>query len=286
MPDTLPFQIWDVFTDAPFTGNPLAIVESDGSLGTAQMQTLARQFNLSETIVLMPPRDPAHTARARIFFPTAEIPFAGHPTIGAALFLAGRDGLSNVVLEEEAGVVPVTISDGRAQFTAPVLPERRGGPVDPDLCAAALGLDPDRIGPHAPGVFAGGPTFLYVPVRDRAALAAAAPRDPGWSSLMAAAGVDNAWLYTPDLDARMFAPGAGIPEDPATGSASAILAAQLLANGALPDGTTRHMIRQGADMGRPSEIGFEADVAEGAITAVRIAGGAVPVAEGRIRIPE
>ncbi|MFO6464435.1 PhzF family phenazine biosynthesis protein [Jannaschia sp. KMU-145] len=285
MPDTLPFQIWDVFTDTPFTGNPLAIVESDGSLSTAQMQTLARQFNLSETIVLMPPRDPAHTARARIFFPTAEIPFAGHPTIGAALYRAARDGLEAVTLEEEAGLVPVTITEGTAQFTAPVLPAPHGGPIDPDLCAAALGLDPDRIGPHAPGVFAGGPAFLYVPVRDRTALAAAGPQEPAWSSLMEACGVDSAWLYDPDLNARMFSPTAGIPEDPATGSASAILAAQLLANGALSEGTTRHTIRQGADMGRPSEIGFEADVVEGAITAVRIAGRAVPVAEGRIRIP-
>lgn len=282
----LPFQVWDVFTDTPFTGNPLAIVETSGDLTTAQMQTLARQFNLSETIFLMPPSDPANAARARIFFPTAEIPFAGHPTIGASLFLAARDGLADLVLEEEAGLVPVSIRDGVAQFTAPVLPVRHGGSVSMSLCAEALGLSEDVIGPHEPGAFKGGPAFLYIPLRDRDSLAHARPMEPAWTALMDSADVDSAWIYDPDLNARMFSPTAGIPEDPATGSASAILAAQLLANGALPNGTTRQTIRQGDDMGRPSRIGFEADVADGKLLAVRISGPAVPVAEGRIRSPE
>ncbi|MEM8849329.1 MAG: PhzF family phenazine biosynthesis isomerase, partial [Pseudomonadota bacterium] len=151
----LSFHVWDVFTETPFTGNPLAIVEDAAALTTAQMQTIAREFNLSETIFLMAPRDPAHTARARIFFPTAEIPFAGHPTIGASLFLAGRDGLSNVMLEEEAGLVPVRIADGRATFVAPVLPTAHGGAVSAALCAKALGLSADQVGPHRPGAFAG-----------------------------------------------------------------------------------------------------------------------------------
>ena len=284
--DSLPFHIWDVFTDRPFAGNPLAIVEGADALSGAQMQMLARQFNLSETIFLMAPRDPAHTARARIFFPTDEIPFAGHPTIGAALFLAARDGLTHVTLEEEAGPVPVSIRDGEATFTAPVLPAPHGGAVPVTLCAEALGLTEGAIGPHAPGAFAGGPAFLYIPVRDRDALSRARPREPAWSALMDMAGVDSAWLYDPDLNARMFSPTAGIPEDPATGSASAILAAQLLANGALPDGTTRRTIMQGEDMGRPSRIGFAAEAAGGRIRAVRISGRAVPVAQGRIRIPE
>ncbi|MGB3555149.1 MAG: PhzF family phenazine biosynthesis protein [Jannaschia sp.] len=284
MTDTLPFHVWDVFTDTPFTGNPLAIVETDGSLMSAQMQIIARQFNLSETIFLMPPRDSANTARARIFFPTAEIPFAGHPTIGAALFLARRNGHRDIVLEEEAGNVPVSIADGTATFTTPVLPKRHGGVLEAELCAAALGLKPSDIGPHWPGAFAGGPAFAYIPVRDRATLSRAGPQEPAWSRLMAAADVDSAWLYDPDFNARMFSPTAGIPEDPATGSACAILAAQLLANGALTDGKTRLSIRQGEDMGRLSRIGFEAEVAGNAIRAIRILGQAVPVAEGRIRI--
>lgn len=282
----LPFQVWDVFTDTPFTGNPLAIVDSDGSLTTAQMQTIARQFNLSETIFLMPPRDLAHTARARIFFPTAEIPFAGHPTIGAATMLAQRHSLTDIVLEEEAGLVPVTITEDTAQFTAPVLPAPHGGPVTPDQCAAALGLAPGDIGPHAPAAFKGGPAFLYIPIRPRDALRRATPVQPAWTALMDAAGVDSAYLYDPDFNARMFSPTAGIPEDPATGSASAILAAQLLANDALPNGTTTHRLTQGEDMGRISDIGFEADVETGALTAIRISGTAVKIAEGEIRIPD
>ncbi|UWQ18658.1 PhzF family phenazine biosynthesis protein [Jannaschia sp. M317] len=278
----LRFEVWDVFTDRPFAGNPLAIVDTDGSLTTAQMQTIAGQFNLSETIFLMPPRDRAHTTRARIFFPTAETPFAGHPTIGAALCLAARDGLEHVSLEEEVGLVSVTIDRGAAQFTAPVLPEPVTGRFDPAACAAALGLRLDQIGPHVPAAFTGGPTFLYVPVRDRQALAQARPSQPAWKSLMSPLGLRSVWLYDPELNARKFTATA---EDPATGSAAAILSAQLLANGALAEGTTGLTIRQGEDMGRPSRIGFEADVANGQITAVRISGHAVPVSEGRIRIP-
>jgi len=181
--------------------------------------------------------------------------------------------------------VPVSIAHGMAQFTAPVRPQPHGGALDPALCARALGLEPEQIGPHRPAAFAGGPAFVYIPVHNRAALAAARPQEPGWSDLMAAAGVGSAWIYDPTLNARMFSPTAGIPEDPATGSASAIFAAQLMANEALPEGITRLAIVQGEDMGRRSEIGFEADVTDGALTAVRISGRAVPISDGRIRIP-
>jgi trans-2,3-dihydro-3-hydroxyanthranilate isomerase len=229
----------------------------------------------------------------RIFFPTAEIPFAGHPTIGCALHLAGEgDGETRVTLEEQAGLVPVTITrDGPAalaEFTAPKLPVRHADTPGSALIAQALGLDPGAIGPHAPGVWEGGPAFLYVPVADLSALARARPLEPAWSQLMHAARVDSAYLYTAADDgcrARMFSPGAGIPEDPATGSASAILAAQLLANGALPGGTSALALRQGVEMGRPSAIRLTADVAGGALTAIRIAGRAVPVARGEIRVP-
>ena len=287
----LRFHIYDVFTDTPFAGNPLALVEWADALSDAQMQTLARQFNLSETIFVQRPEDPAHTAKVRIFFPTAEIPFAGHPTIGCALHLAGATE-SRVTLEEQAGPVPVTIArDGPAplaEFTAPRLPVRHAETPGRALIAQALGLDPGAIGPHAPGVWEGGPAFLYVPVEDLAALAEARPREPAWSRLMHAAGVDSAYLYTAadgGCRARMFSPTAGIPEDPATGSASAILAAQLLANGALDEGTTRLPLRQGVEMGRPADIRLAADVAAGTLSAIRIAGRATKTAEGHIRVP-
>ena len=287
----LRFHICDVFTTTPYTGNPLAIVEGADDLTVAQMQTIARQFNLSETIFVQRPENTAHTAKVRIFFPTAEIPFAGHPTIGCALHLAG-DTATHITLEEQAGLVPVTITreatGALAEFTAPKAPVRHAATPPHAMIAAALGIPPARIGPHDPGVWQGGPAFLYVPVTDLATLATARPCDPAWSELMAAAHVDSAYLYTSapqGYRARMFSPGAGIPEDPATGSASAILAAQLLANGALPDGTTTLALRQGIEMGRPSDIRLTAEVAGGTLGPIRIAGRAVPIASGTIRVP-
>jgi len=287
----LRFFVYDVFTTTPFTGNPLAIVEGADGLSTAQMQTIARQFNLSETIFVQTPDNPAHTAKVRIFFPTAEIPFAGHPTIGCALHLAGDTGTS-ITLEEQTGLVPVTISrDGGAalaEFTAPRLPVPHAAAPATAHIARALDLDPDRIGPHAPGVYQGGPAFLYAPVSDAAALAAARPIEPAWSDVMEAADVDSAYLYTATPDgyqARMFSPAAGIPEDPATGSATAILAAQLLANGALPEGTTTLHLKQGIEMGRPSDLRLAIDVEGASIRAIRVAGTATRIADGHIRIP-
>ena len=296
----LEFRTLDVFTTRAFTGNPLAVVLGADGLTTAQMQTIAREFNLSETIFVMAPRDPAHRARVRIFFPTAEIPFAGHPTIGCAVLLAGMDAgpgdfEAHLVLEEEAGLVPVTVwrkgSVAEAEFTAPVIPHGTEGRVHEGL-ADALGLAAGEIGfgAHRPGIWQGGPRFLYVPVASLDVLARARAMQPHWDAVMAAAGVDSAYLYTPgeecDFRARMFSPTAGIPEDPATGSATAILAAQLLASGALRDGETRLHLRQGVEMGRPSDLHMTVAVAAGAIRAIRIRGAAVALSEGRITIPE
>lgn len=283
---TLDFTTYDVFTQRPFSGNPLAIVEGADDLSTAQMQTIAREFNLSETIFVQTADDTANTAKVRIFFPTAEIPFAGHPTIGCALHLAKKRGLDHVVLEEVAGLVPVTITNATAQFTAPIVPFDCNITVDPELAASALGLTTTQIGPHTAGVHEGGPRFLYMPVVNEAALQQARPLQPAWDQLMQACKVDSAYLYTPSFNARMFSPTAGIPEDPATGSASAILASQLLQNGALDnDGTTKLQLTQGVSMGRPSEIYFEAVVASGVLSAVRIAGSAVPISQGQITVP-
>ncbi len=297
----LPFHIYDVFTTTPYTGNPLAIVLDADGLTTDQMQTMAREFNLSETIFVMAPRDPANTARVRIFFPTAEIPFAGHPTLGCAVFLAERhmgpgDFDHRIVLEEEAGHVPVTLSRHggltSGEFTAPVVPHAHGGAAPTALIARALDLPPSAIGfaGHRPGVFAGGPAFLFAPVENRAALAAARPVEPHWSALMEAGKVDSVYLYSPgdgtDFQARMFSPTAGIPEDPATGSATAILAAQLLASGVVPDGESIYHLLQGAEMARPSRLRLTIEAAGGILHSVRIGGAAVPVSKGEILVPD
>lgn len=298
MTETLAFHTLDVFTDRPFAGNPLAVVLGADGLSTAQMLTLAREFNLSETIFVQRPQDPAHTARVRIFFPTDEIPFAGHPTIGCAMHLACADEDGDfdkvITLEEEAGLVPVTVhrrgASVTAELTAPVLPYAAGQVPETGLLAQALGLTEAEIGPDRPGCQEGGPRFLYLPVQGLDALARARPQEPAWSAACAKAGVDSIYLYVRTgpqaFRCRMFSPTAGIPEDPATGSAAALFAAQLLANGHLSSGTTRLTLTQGVEMGRRSEIGLTVELAEGALTAVRIAGSAVPLSQGRIRRPQ
>ncbi len=303
LPDTLSFATCDVFTTRRFAGNPLAIVEGADGLSTAQMQTIAREFNLSETIFVMEPDDPAHTAKVRIFFPTAEIPFAGHPTIGCALHLALKDAPdgafeTRIVLEEVAGLVPVDVwRDERAawaEFQAPVLPfaPDKGEIPEDALIGEALGLAPQQIGfgSHRPGLWQGGPTFLYVPVSDMDALAAARPLEPAWSAITDLTGVDSAYLYTTgtacDFRARVFAPTAGIPEDPATGSASAIFAAQLKASGALEADTAQFTLHQGVEMGRASEIVLTVHSDNGAPGRILVRGSAVSVSTGRIVPPD
>lgn len=298
----LDFHTCDVFTDRHFAGNPLAIVLGADELTTAQMQTLAREFNLSETIFVQRPANPAHTARVRIFLTMAEIPFAGHPTIGCAIHLATAnagpgDFDREITLEEEAGLVPVRVwrrgDVTQAEFVAPVIPHEANGanPANAVQIAAALGLAAEDIGfdGHAPGLWQGGPRFHYAPVASLAALAKARPMEPTWSEVAAQAGTAMMFLYTKgqdcDFRSRMFGPGDGAPEDPATGSASAILAAQLLASGALKEGETRFTLHQGVEMGRPSVIELIVVVAGGALQEVRIAGGAVPVSEGRLAAP-
>ncbi|SMX47494.1 PhzF family phenazine biosynthesis protein [Maliponia aquimaris] len=298
----LRFVTCDVFTETPFAGNPLAIVEGADGLSDAAMQTIAREFNLSETIFVQRPDESAHTAKVRIFFPTAEIPFAGHPTIGCAIHLAlttapEGDFSTEITLEEVAGLVPVQVQRvaGRisAELRAPVLPHAWTGGACPSVAeiSAALGLKAEDIGfdGHLPGVWQGGPGFAYIPLRDEPALTSARPSGAAWEDLCRATGLNNAYVYTAGQDgsysARMFAPGDGIPEDPGTGSASAILAAQLLACGALPEGETRLRLEQGRAMGRLCEIGLRVLVVDGALSAVHVSGSAVRISEGHVAIP-
>ena len=295
----LPFATTDVFTDQPYTGNPLAIVSGADGLTTAQMQRMARQFNLSETIFVQTPDVPAHTAKVRIFFPTAEIPFAGHPTIGCAIHLAcarnpAGDFSDLITLEEVAGLVPVTVTRRgtavHAEFTAPLLPRAHPGQIDSARIAAALGLPSGEIGfdAHRPGLWAAGPDFLFVPVSSLDALARAQPIQPHFRGLANDMN-ESLYVYTrgdgTDYQARMFAPDHGMPEDPATGSASAILAAQLLASGEIRSGTSVFTLAQGVEMNRPSRIGLSVDCADSTLTAIRISGSAVPIMTGMITPP-
>ena len=191
----LTFHTLDVFTNRRFGGNPLAVVLDADALSTEQMQTITREFNLSETIFVMKPEDPANTAKVRIFFPGGEMPFAGHPTVGCAVLLAemkykaGCSFETEIRLEEKAGLVPVKVSrigdHPRAQFTAPVVPFAVDIPL-PALISwrRRLSLEPGDIGfeNHGIGVHQGGPRFFHVPVKSREALARCVVAEPHWSA--------------------------------------------------------------------------------------------------------
>jgi trans-2,3-dihydro-3-hydroxyanthranilate isomerase len=272
------------------------------------MQTITREFNLSETIFVMRPEDPDNTASVRIFFPGGEIPFAGHPTLGCAILLAemkhkpGCSFETEIRLEEVAGLVPVKVSRigdvPNGLFKAPVVPQKvADGPGKSDI-AAALGISPADIGfdGHQPILLTGGPAFFFVPVTSRGILAKVRPCEPAWSALMASLGkhekfVDAAYVYTrggerkdTSFRSRMFAPGGGVPEDPATGSATALLARQLLIADKLADGKHRFILEQGYEMKRASDLILEADVAKGDLVEVRIGGQAVRVTAGVITV--
>ncbi len=293
----LNFTTYDVFTDTRFAGNPLAVVWDADDLSDAQMQTIAREFNLSETIFVRAPANPQHAASVRIFTPGKELPFAGHPTIGCAVAIAEarhRDsGLDDLilVLEEQVGPVRCGVklsAEGAsfAEFTAPRLSAPAG--ADPSIASAAraLGLAESDIGfdKHVPSVFSAGVPFAMIPVASVEALGRAAP---AMGALSAALSTTEVFVYARadakaahSFHARMFAPEIGIVEDPATGGAAAAFAGVLARFEDLPDGWHTLPILQGVEMGRPSLIGLEVNIENGALAGARIAGKAVKVSEG------
>jgi trans-2,3-dihydro-3-hydroxyanthranilate isomerase len=300
------FVTADVFTDEPFGGNPLAVLPDARGLDDALMQKIAREFNLSETVFVLPPASPAHTRKVRIFTPTTEVPFAGHPTVGTALVLARlgevplQGATTRIVLEEGAGPVPVTIAarDGHAAFaelSAPQPPELLDG-RPAALIASALSLTPSDlvVEQGLPRVVSCGLPFLLVRLTDRQALARARLNRSVWERQLAGSPAQHLFLFTAideagaggqAFQARMFAPGGGVDEDPATGSAAAALGGWLGAMSPLADGTLRCTIAQGLEIGRPSRLEVEVDKRAGAVAAVRVGGAAVLVSEGTIEVP-
>lgn len=307
---SLRYVLVDVFTDRPLTGNPLAIVEGAEGLPTATMQAIAREFNLSETVFLLEPRDPVNTARARIFTPTRELPFAGHPTVGAAAHIAetrAKDvlGRSDVVvaLEEEIGVLRCEAMRARsgvifAQFALPALPRKLGAPPPRAAIADALSLAPEEIGfdaqesahesAHEPAIWSAGVPFLFVPLRSDTVLAKAR-RAARFSAVLGAAA--GAYLYCRETrhpesaaQARMFANGLGMDEDPATGSAAAAFAGVAHEFERPGDGEHEIFIEQGYAIGRPSRITLVMSVEAGKLVSVRVGGQIVRVGEGMLRL--
>lgn len=290
------FEVWDVFTDKRFAGNPLAVIMDAAGLDTERMQKLAREFNLSESTFVLPAENPANTARVRIFTPAYEMPFAGHPTVGTAIAIARARGLSGEVkLELNAGLFPVKVDvkndAAYAQFRNPNLPEEHGAAPSPELIEAALSLPAGALdrAAHRPRRIGAGVDYVYA--RASLDVVRKARVNSGEWDKMKLAQTIGVFLYTeggesPDASyhARMFAPDAGVLEDPATGSAAAAFPGQLAHAERLTDGAHRWFVEQGFEMGRPSHIEIDAVARSGAIAEVRIGGRAVPVSSGQISV--
>jgi len=286
----------DVFTDRVFCGNPLAVLPDARGLTDAQMQSIAREFNYSETTFVLPPDDARHAARVRIFTPGGELPFAGHPTIGTAFVLATSGAIpaaaTEIVFEEGVGPVPVSIfRDGQrvthCRLTAARLPETGPPPPAANAMAKMLSLADGEVLDGA-ACWSCGVPFLVVPVANLGALARCALDLSLWRELLAEYPTQKVYpvarMGALHWRVRMFAPGLGVAEDPATGSAAASFAGWLAEQLPQPhDGTLAFRLEQGIEMGRPSELHVELDRRGGVITAVRVGGAAVMVAEGTLR---
>ncbi len=294
---TRPFVTLDVFTHHRLAGNPLAVVLDGSGFDTPAMQAIAREFNLSETVFVMPPRDPSARAALRIFTPARELPFAGHPTVGTAVLLALLDGRdADFVLEEEVGPVPCRATRhgdqaGEAVFVLPRLPEQVRPLGDAAACARAFGLDPaDLMEGYGPAIYSAGVAFTIVPLRSRAAVDRARVDAAAWNAAFGD-GPHGAYLVAFDpvdpahhVHARMLDVGFGIGEDPATGSAAAAFAGFLMAAAPRADGEHRFVIEQGYQMGRPSQITLTLHVAGGRLHKAEIGGGAVIVTRGTLAL--
>jgi len=299
------FLTADVFTDRPFGGNPLAVFPDARGLTTEQMQQTARELNLSETVFVLPPDDPGHTRKLRIFTPGTELPFAGHPTVGAAFVLAATGEIpldgeeTRIVCEEGVGPVPVTIraEDGKpvfAQLSAAKMPEFGPPPPSRIELAEMLGLDPEDLlaGADSPQAVSCGVPFLFVPLRNRDAVGRARLRTDRWEAIVSGFWAQDVYVFARDpelpgshMRSRMFAPRMGITEDPATGGAAASFGGYLASREPERNGTLRWVIEQGFEMGRPSLLHLEVDKQDGEIIAVRVGGSSVLMSEGIMEIP-
>jgi trans-2,3-dihydro-3-hydroxyanthranilate isomerase len=290
------FMTLDVFTDKPFGGNQLAVLTDARGLTSEAMQLIAREFDYPETTFVLPPEDPAHARRVRIFTPGGELPFAGHPTVGTAcaLVLAGLCPSGEFVLEEGVGPVTVSTKQDGANYTARLRVERAPETTDTvasasDMAAVVSLQAGDVLQTFAAGM---GPKFTYVQVASAELVDAAQLDHHQWRRVLADSWGPSVFVFAGELRdgsrlyGRMFAPSFGIPEDPATGAAAAALVgtAAIMAGGA--SGRFALDMVQGVAMGRPSFISASADVEEGRVKAIEVGGASAFIAEGRIEVPD
>ncbi|HEX9935573.1 MAG TPA: PhzF family phenazine biosynthesis protein [Longimicrobium sp.] len=291
------FIIADVFTEQAVGGNQLAVVPDARGLSDRAMQALAREFNFSESTFVFPADDPAHACRVRIFTPTGELPFAGHPTVGTAAVLA-REGLiphsGSVVFEEGVGPVrvDVEVSDTRA-FAKLILDAQVQHPDErPSVDAAAAVLSLPTGAVREAWFASVGVPFAYIHLQDRETVDAARLSQAVWAERFADAFGPHLFFFAGELAAggrlyaRMIAPAMGIAEDPATGAACATLAGSLAQRHPDRDGVFDWQIEQGVKMGRPSHIEASAIKRDGRTVRVTVGGLAVLVAQGTIAVPD
>jgi len=274
------FRIVNVFAESPLAGNPLCVFEDGRGLDDATMQALALQFNLSETTFVLPSNEA--TAQVRIFTPTFEMPFAGHPTLGTAhVVRALRASGDRITLQMKAGVIPVSAQDDRWTLEANA-PKHRAPDASPAELAEALGLAAADVGPGPPLWVDAGSEQLVVPLGSFDAVRRAAPRPDLLLSRASNGTRAMAYVFARDGDAvlcRFFFPKHGaVIEDPGTGSACANLGGWLLATGAsLPQ---RLSLSQGEAVGRPCHLGLE--VTTGRV--IRVSGRVVELGTGMVRL--
>jgi trans-2,3-dihydro-3-hydroxyanthranilate isomerase len=281
----LDYFVVDVFTTEAYAGNPLAVVPDADGLSDGDLQRIANEFNLSETAFPMAATVEGASYRLRIFTPTTELPFAGHPSVGAAWVMRslGRVGDGEVIQECGAGLLPLQLDGDRVTLSGgePSVSE----PVDPAPVLAAVGLAATDFVGDAVRWAGAGLNWGFVHVHPDA-VARARP-DTAALDAVAAGTVLSGFSYDDGVaHARVFAGGAGVPEDPATGSAALGFGVWLAATGlVLADGVTSYLIEQGVEIGRPSRLECTVRCVDGHPVELAVAGAVVPIAEGRIRVP-
>src|SRR6266581_6875303 len=288
------FVIADVFTERAFAGNQLAVFPRAEGIPDRAMQAIAREFNFAETTFVLPARDARHACRVRIFTPKAELPFAGHPTVGTAAVLASlglinlSQGKASIILEEGIGPVQVEIELGEKAVYAHFSIEKEVEvPAQrPPSPAAALSLPQEDV-LEAWFASAGVP-FCFIRLKSKGAVDQAVLDRAAWTQHFAKAWSPNLYFFCgeTDLYVRMFAPALGIEEDPATGSGAVALAGVLAGRLSAADGMFTWHIEQGVVMGRPSYIEASAEKRGGRVVRVKVGGATVLVGQGEMSVPE
>lgn len=304
--NTVAYVTVDVFTSERFVGNPLAVIPDARGLSSSAMQKIAAEFGYSETTFVLPAENPEHTARVRIFTPTAEIPFAGHPNVGTAFVLGQQQAIfgkpisDRLIFEEDAGLVEVTLlrNGGGVSGASIRAPGRLtiGETIADELIAACVQIDPQSIrhATHAPTFASVGLPFAFAELDSLETLAKAWPNaavfaeaaarhkedKTGFSLFLYVRSAENPWA----IRARMFAPLDNVTEDPATGSASAAISAYLTSLLPARDAEVKITIEQGVEMGRRSLIGVDVRKSAGTVNEVLLSGSCVSLMRGEIQL--